>query len=48
MNQWIEEIYKEGLSFRLALKQKLFRHRSEFQTVEIAESTHHGKVLLTR
>ena len=45
-NNFIEENYKEGLSFRLALKQKLFEGKSSFQTVEVAESTHHGKVLL--
>lgn len=44
---WIEENYKDGLmSFRLGLKERLFEGRSEFQTVEIYESTHHGRVLL--
>lgn len=42
----IEENYKEGLSFRLGLKQKLFSGKSDFQMVEIFDSTHHGKVLL--
>jgi spermidine synthase len=46
MSEWIEEIYKEGLSFRLQLKQRLFKARSDFQTVEVAESTNHGRVLL--
>lgn len=46
MSQWIEENYKEGLNFRLGLKQRLFKGQSSFQTVEVAESTHHGKVLL--
>lgn len=46
MSGWIEEVYKEGLSFRLGLEQKLFTARSEFQSVEIFESTHHGRVLL--
>ncbi len=42
----IEENYKEGLSFKLGLKQKLFSGRSDFQVVEIFDSTHHGRVLL--
>jgi spermidine synthase len=46
MSGWIEEDYKEGLNFRLGLKQKLFEGVSEFQKVEVFESTHHGKVLL--
>jgi spermidine synthase len=44
--EWIDEIYKEGLSLRLGLKQKLFTGKSDFQKIEIYESTHHGKVLL--
>lgn len=43
---WIQEVYKEGLSFGFELKNKLFSGRSDFQTVEIAETTHHGRVLL--
>lgn len=43
---WIEEDYKEGLNFRLKLKERLFKGKSEFQEVEVAESTHHGRVLL--
>lgn len=46
MSQWIEERYKEGLSFRLQIKEHLFQDKSAFQTVEVAESTHHGRVLL--
>ncbi len=46
MSDWIEEIYKEGLSLRLGLQKKLFAAKSEFQSVEVFESTHHGKVLL--
>lgn len=46
MKESIEETYKEGLAFRLGLKQKLFGGRSDFQMVEIFESTHHGRVLL--
>ncbi|NJL23771.1 MAG: polyamine aminopropyltransferase [Calothrix sp. SM1_5_4] len=46
MKPWIEEIYKEGLSLRLALKNKLFEGTSEFQKVEIFESAQHGRVLL--
>lgn len=42
----IEENYKEGLALKLGLKQKLFGGRSDFQMVEIFESTHHGRVLL--
>lgn len=42
----IEENYKEGLSFRLGLRKKLFEGQSEFQKVEVFESTHHGRVLL--
>lgn len=44
--EWIDEVYKEGLSLRLGLKQKLFDGKSDFQRVEIYESTHHGRVLL--
>jgi len=44
--EWIEEVYKDGLSLRLGLKQKLFDGRSDFQRVEIFDSTDHGKVLL--
>jgi len=44
--EWIEEIYKGGQSLRFALKQKLFDGRSDFQRVEIYDSTDHGKVLL--
>lgn len=44
---WIEENYKDGLlSFRLGLKEKLFEGQSDFQKVEVFESTHHGRVLL--
>lgn len=43
---WIEEDYKEGLNFRLKSTKKLFSGQSEFQKVEIFESTHHGRVLL--
>jgi spermidine synthase len=43
---WISEVYKEGLSFGFELKNKLFTGKSDFQTVEIAETTHHGRVLL--
>ena len=46
MSGWIEEVYKEGLSFRLGLQKKLFAGKSEFQSVEVFESTHHGRVLL--
>lgn len=46
MSAWIEENYKEGLSFRLALKERLFSGRSPFQRVEVFESSHHGRVLL--
>lgn len=46
MTEWIEENYKEGLSFRLALKKLLFSDKSSFQKVEVFESTNHGKVLL--
>lgn len=46
MSEWIEESYKEGLSFRLALRRRLFAGTSGFQRVEIFESSHHGKVLL--
>lgn len=46
MNEWIEENYKEGLSFRLGLKKLLFREQSPYQTVEVFESSHHGRVLL--
>jgi spermidine synthase len=43
---WIEENYKEGLNFRLKGLKKLFSGQSDFQKVEIFESTHHGRVLL--
>jgi len=46
MSEWIQEDYKEGLSFRLGLKERLFAGTSEFQKVEVFESTHHGRVLL--
>jgi spermidine synthase len=46
MNEWIEESYKEGLSFRLALRKRLFADQSPFQKVEVFESSHHGRVLL--
>lgn len=46
MSGWIEENYKEGLAFRLALKRPLFSDQSEFQKVEVFESSHHGRVLL--
>jgi len=46
VNDWIEEKYKEGLSFRLALKRRLYSDQSPFQTVEVFESSHHGRVLL--
>ncbi|MGE4131347.1 MAG: polyamine aminopropyltransferase [Bdellovibrionales bacterium] len=46
MSQWIEEVYKEGLSLRFGLKEKLFSRQSQFQKVEVFESTHHGRVLL--
>ncbi len=46
MTDWIEEKYKEGLSFRLALKTRLFSDQSPIQKVEVFESSHHGRVLL--
>ncbi len=46
MSDWIEENYKEGLNFRLAKKADLFSGQSDFQKVEVFESTHHGRVLL--
>ena len=46
MSEWIEENYKEGLNFRLRLKQKLFGGQSDFQKVEVFESANHGRVLL--
>jgi spermidine synthase len=46
MSGWIEENYKEGLKFALALKEKIFSGQSEFQKVEVFESTNHGRVLL--
>jgi spermidine synthase len=46
MMEWIEESYKEGLSFRLALRKRLFADQSPFQKVEVFESSHHGRVLL--
>ncbi len=46
MTEWIEENYKEGLSFRLGLKKLLFREQSPYQKVEVFESSHHGRVLL--
>ncbi len=44
-NQYIEEAYKEGFTVRFAVKKRLFSEQSEFQKVEIVESTHHGKML---
>ncbi len=46
MSRWIEENYKEGLNFRLGLKEKLFSAQSPFQKVEVFESSHHGRVLM--
>jgi spermidine synthase len=46
MSQWIEEDYKEGLNFRLKETAHLFSGKSEFQTVDVAQSSHHGRVLL--
>lgn len=46
MSAVIEEVYKEGLALRLGLRSRLFAGKSEFQSVEIYESTHHGRVLL--
>lgn len=46
MSRWIEETYREGLKLSLGLKDKLFSGRSPYQTVEIYESTHHGRVLM--
>lgn len=43
---WIQETYKEGLRFGLELKAQLFSGQSDFQKVEIFESTKHGRVLL--
>jgi spermidine synthase len=44
--EWIEEIYKGGQSLRFGLKAKLFDGRSDYQRVEIYESSDHGRVLL--
>ena len=44
--EWIEEIYKGGQSLRFGLKAKLFDGRSDFQRVEIYDTTDHGRVLL--
>jgi spermidine synthase len=46
MSEWIEEIYKEGLAIRFKKKADLFSGKSEFQKVQVAESTHHGRILL--
>lgn len=46
MRTWIEEIHREGLRFGFEAKQKLFDQRSDFQRIEIAETTRHGRVLL--
>ena len=46
MNEWIEENYKDGVNFRLALKKRLFSDQSPIQKVEVLESSHHGRVLL--
>ena len=46
MKPYIEEVYKEGLRFGFERKATLFAQASEFQTVEIAESARHGRVLL--
>ncbi|HMN68979.1 MAG TPA: polyamine aminopropyltransferase [Bdellovibrionales bacterium] len=45
---WIEEEYKEGMKFgfRRAREEPLFKTRSDFQKIEIDETTHHGRVLL--
>lgn len=43
---WISEVYKEGLTFGFELKAKLFNGKSDFQRVEVAETTQHGRVLL--
>ncbi|MGE0763629.1 MAG: polyamine aminopropyltransferase [Bdellovibrionales bacterium] len=41
----IEEKYKEGLTMSFEVKKRLFSRQSEFQKVEIVESTHHGRML---
>lgn len=42
---YIEEPYKEGVALRFGLKKRLFSATSEFQKIEIVETTHHGKML---
>ncbi len=43
--EFIEEVYPEGFTYRFNVKKRLFSEKSEFQKVEIVESTHHGRML---
>lgn len=45
MSEFIEEKFREGVSLRFDIKQRLFKSQSDFQLVEIVDSTHHGKML---
>lgn len=43
---WVEEKYKEILGIRYKVNNVLFSGKSEFQTVDVVETSSHGKMLL--
>ena len=45
MADYIEERYKAGFNVQFAVTKRLYHERSEFQDVEIVETTHHGRML---
>ena len=46
MTQFIEENIQSNLYMRFSVKEKLFSGKSDFQKVEIVETTGHGRMLL--
>ena len=43
---WADEVYQGVVRTGFALKKKLFKGKSPFQTVEVVETTGHGRLLL--
>ncbi len=43
---WVDEIYQNAVRTGFRLKKRLFKGKSPFQTVEVVETTDHGRLLL--
>jgi spermidine synthase len=43
---WVDEIYQNAVRTGFRLKKRLFKGKSRFQSVEVVETTDHGRLLL--